>query len=98
HLCFTLFPYTTLFRSWLYVYFNGLPWIQKLFYGIGSAVIAVMVQGAYKLFQKTVKKDLFYQAIAATSALVTVVTESEIVWLFLRSEEHTSELQSRENL
>ena len=67
----------------LYVHFNGLPWIQGLFYGIGAAVIAIMAQGAYKLFRKTVGGDRLYWVLAGLSALTTAITESEIVWIFL---------------
>ncbi len=68
-----------------YVSCHGLPWLEGAFYGIGAAVIALMLLGAYKLLKKTVGKDFFLGAIAASSLLVTAITESEIIWLFLLS-------------
>src|SRR5262249_58523240 len=41
----------------LYVGFGGLPWMQGAFYGIGAAVIAVILRSAVKLIRKTVAKD-----------------------------------------
>src|SRR5262249_57633393 len=41
-----------------YVRFGGLPWMQGAFYGIGAAVIAVILRSALKLVRKTVAKDL----------------------------------------
>src|SRR3712207_7853407 len=59
----TLFPYTTLFRSWFYR--NDTPWNWKSVLAVGCALLAV--------------------------------TTSGLVWK-TRSEEHTSELQSRQYL
>src|SRR5919201_26701 len=33
----------------LYVHFGSLPWIRGMFYGIGAAVIAIIVRSAIKL-------------------------------------------------
>src|SRR2546430_418574 len=43
--------------SFLYVHFNGLPWMQGLFYGIGAAVIAIIVRSVVKLVRMTLAKD-----------------------------------------
>jgi len=66
-----------------YLRYGGLGWIQGAFYGIGAAVIAIIARGAWKLTRLSLKRDLFLWAIFAISGLVTAVTESEIVWLFL---------------
>ncbi len=58
----------------LYVHYGSLPWIQGMFYGIGAAVIAIIVRSAIKLVRTTVGKDW---------SLTTAWTKSEIVWLFL---------------
>src|SRR6478735_10329116 len=42
----------------LYVHFGSLPWIQGMFYGIGAAVIAIIVRSAIKLVRTTVRRDL----------------------------------------
>jgi chromate transporter len=56
-----------------------------VFYGVGAAVIGIIAISAYKLTTKTVGRDWLLWVIYAIAAGVTVVTESEIVWLFLVS-------------
>jgi chromate transporter len=67
----------------LYLRFGGLRWIQGLFYGIGAAVIAIMTQSSIKLVRKTIKRDWLLISLATTSTLITIITESEILWVFL---------------
>ncbi len=67
----------------LYLHFGGLPWIQKAFYGIGAVVIAIIVQGATKLFKKNVGRDWTLVSLWLASAAVTIATQSEKLWLFL---------------
>src|SRR5436853_6739054 len=67
----------------LYVHFGSLPWIQGMFYGIGSAVIAIIVRSAIKLVRTTVGKDLLLWVIFVALALTTAVTQSEIIRLFI---------------
>jgi chromate transporter len=67
----------------LYVHFGSLPWIQGMFYGIGAAVIAIIVRSAIKLVRTTVGKDWLLWTIFAALAITTAWTKSEIVWLFL---------------
>jgi chromate transporter len=69
----------------LYLSYGGLFWMQGAFYGIGAAVIAIIVRSAFKLVVLTVKRDGLLWAIFAVSALVTAWTESEILWVFLLS-------------
>jgi len=69
--------------SWLYVKFGGLPWMQALFYGIGAAVIGIIVRAAYKLIKLTLGKDVILWMIFAVLAVATAITQTEIVWLFL---------------
>ncbi len=69
--------------SWLYVRFGGLAWMQALFYGIGAAVIGIIVRAAYKLIKLTLEKDAGLWAIFLVLAVVTAATQSEIAWLFL---------------
>jgi chromate transporter len=75
----------TLAISWLYVRFGGLPWMQAAFYGVGAAVIGIIVLAAYKLAKLTMAKDKLQWVIFAVMAVVTAWTESEILWLFLLS-------------
>ena len=67
----------------LYVHYGQLGWIQGAFYGIGAAVIAIIVRSAQKLVRATLKKDWLLWVLFAALALTTAWTESEIVWLFV---------------
>jgi chromate transporter len=66
-----------------YVAYGGLTWMQAVFYGVGAAVIGIIAISAYKLTTKTIGKDKLLWAIYLFAAAVTIVTESEIVWVFL---------------
>jgi chromate transporter len=71
--------------SVLYLRFEGLPWMQGLFYGVGSAVIAIIVRSVLKLGRMTLARDRLLWTLFALSAVVTAWTESEMVWVFLAS-------------
>jgi chromate transporter len=66
-----------------YVRFGGLPWMQGAFYGIGAAVIAIIVRSVAKLTRLTLSADRLLWALFAIAALVTAWTESEVVWIFV---------------
>ncbi|MEO8441788.1 MAG: chromate transporter [Betaproteobacteria bacterium] len=66
-----------------YVSYGGLPWMQAVFYGVGACVIGIIAISAYKLATKSIGKDKLLWAIYLVSAVITVVTESEFVTLFL---------------
>lgn len=66
-----------------YVAYGGIAWMQSVFYGVGAAVIGIIATSAYKLTSKNIGKDPLLWAIFGVSAAVTVITKSEIVWLFL---------------
>lgn len=69
--------------GWAYVRFGGLPWMQAVFYGVGAAVIGIIAMSARKLTQKSIGKDRLLWAIYLLLAAVTIVTESEMGWLFI---------------
>jgi chromate transporter len=69
--------------AWLYVHFGGLPWIQGAFYGIGAAVIAIIVRSSTKLAKLALGKDWLLWTLFAVSAGITAATGSEVVWVFL---------------
>lgn len=69
--------------GWAYQLYGGLAWMQAVFYGVGASVIGIIAISGYKLTQKTIGKDLLLWPIFAISMAVTVVTESEMVLLFL---------------
>src|SRR5688572_6737352 len=66
-----------------YVRFGGLPWMQSAFYGIGAAVIAIVLRGAYKLVRLTLSRDWLLWFIFIVNAIATAVLEAEIVSLIL---------------
>ncbi len=69
--------------GWAYLRFGGIAWMQAVFYGVGAAVIGIIAISAYKLTNKSVGKDKLLWAVYLVLAAVTVITESEIAWLFL---------------
>ena len=66
-----------------YLRLGGLPWMQGAFYGIGAAVIAIIVRSAVKLTRLTLGRDALLWVLFGLTAVVTAWTESEIVWVFL---------------
>lgn len=68
-----------------YLAYGGLAWVQAVFYGVGAAVIGIIAISACKLTGKSIGKDRLLWAIYLAAAGFTIVTESEIVWLFLAS-------------
>jgi chromate transporter len=69
--------------SMLYVAYGGLWWMQALFYGIGSAVIAIIAISAYKLSRSTNKRDLLLWGIFTAVLAITYFTRTELAWLFI---------------
>ena len=69
--------------GWAYVHFGGLAWMQAVFYGVGSAVIGIIVMSAKKLTEKSVGRDPLLWAVYLLLAVVTIATESEVAWLFV---------------
>lgn len=74
-----------------YKLYGGLPWMQAVFYGVGAAVIGIIVMSSYKLTTKSVSQFnftaikekwllwLFY----IVAAVITIITQSEQVLLFI---------------
>ena len=71
--------------GWAYVLYGGLPWMRAIFYGVGAAVIGIIAYSAYKLTRKTIGSDRLLWFIYLVSAIGTVITESELVWVVLAS-------------
>lgn len=69
--------------GWAYVNFEGLPWMQSVFYGVGAAVIGIIAYSAYKLTKRTVGKDWLLWIIYLSSAVVTAISEREMIGLIL---------------
>ncbi|HEV7232487.1 MAG TPA: chromate transporter [Bacteroidia bacterium] len=68
-----------------YVRFGGLPWVQAVFYGVGSAVIGIIAISSYKLTVKTIGKDWMLWVIFLALWLFTFILEEENLWLILGS-------------
>jgi len=66
-----------------YKLYGGLSWMQAVFYGVGASVIGIIAHSAYKLTSKTIGKDKLLWTIYLVAALITIVTETESVLLFL---------------
>ena len=66
-----------------YVSYGGLPWMQAVFYGVGAAGLGIMAIGAHKLSTKSIGKDKLLWGIFGVLAAVTIITQSEIAWLFI---------------
>lgn len=69
--------------GWAYGRYGGLPWMQAVFYGVGPAVIGIITLSAFKLTHKTIGKSPLLWCIYLVSGAVTIVTESEMILLFL---------------
>lgn len=67
----------------LYIRFDGLAWLQALFYGIGAVVIAIIANSAWKLIRRTIKADPLLWTLFLVSAGITAWTEKEMLWVFL---------------
>ena len=66
-----------------YKAYGGISWMQAVFYGVGASVIGIIALSAYKLTTKSVGKDKLLWAIYLLSAGVTIITQSEVIWVFL---------------
>ena len=69
--------------GWAYVAYGGLPWMQAVFYGVGSAVIGIISVSSYKLTTKSIGSDVLLWIIFAVLAITTFWFEKEIIWLIL---------------
>lgn len=69
--------------GYIYTLWEGIPWMQAVFYGVGAAVIGIIAMSAYKLTRKSIGTDKWLIGIYLLSAIYTVWYETENVWLFL---------------
>src|SRR5690606_40923219 len=92
----TLFPYTTLFRSDGGIY-SYLP--SPLFLTLAFVSLAVIVYYIY-LFVIGFRTATHSKRVGhyVTFVLALIIADLAASYIINRSEEHTSELQSRENL
>ena len=69
--------------GWAYVRYGGLSWMQAVFYGVGPCVIGIITISAVKLTRKTIGTSGLLWVIYLASIAVTIITESEMISLFL---------------
>ena len=74
-----------------YKMFGGLPWMQAVFYGVGAAVVGIIIISSYKLTEKSISKFntkaitqhwllwLFF----IVAVVVTIITQQEEVIIFV---------------
>lgn len=68
-----------------YVRFGGIGWMQGAFYGVGAAVIAIIAFSAWRLVRKTVGSDPLLWGVVAVNAVITMVTERELISVIVAS-------------
>jgi chromate transporter len=71
--------------GWAYVGYGGLSWMQSVFYAVGASVIGIIAVSALRLTSRTVGKDPLLWTIYLVVMAITVVTESEIIAVFVMS-------------
>jgi chromate transporter len=69
--------------GYAYVSYGGLPWMQAVFYGVGSAVIGIIAVSSYRLTTKSLGTDILLWIIFIALATTTFVTEEEKLWIML---------------
>lgn len=69
--------------AFCYVHYQGLPWMQALFYGIAPAVMAIIAIAATKLARLTNGSDKRLWAVSLGIMLVTAATGAEVALLFI---------------
>jgi chromate transporter len=66
-----------------YARFGTLGWMRGAFYGVGAAVVAIIARSAVKLARMTLARDALLWSVFGLTAVVTAVSESELVLLFV---------------
>lgn len=69
--------------GFIYTYWQGIPWMQTIFYGVGAAVIGIIAMSANKLTRKSIGNNKLLWAIYLVAAAYTIWQEDENVFLFL---------------
>ena len=69
--------------SIVYVAYDGLWWMQALFYAIGATVIAIIAIAAYKLARSTNKRDPLLWGIFVVLTAVTLWAQAELAEFFI---------------
>lgn len=71
--------------SYFYVRFQGLPWIGNVFYGMGAAVIAIIVRTAWRLAKITLNRKVVLWIIFFVLMATTIAIQKASFLLFMLS-------------
>lgn len=74
-----------------YKMFGGLPWMQAIFYGVGAAMVGIIIISSYKLTEKSISKfnvksitrNWLLWSFFILAAVVTIITQQEEVLIFV---------------
>ena len=74
-----------------YKMLGGLPWMQAVFYGVGAAVVGIIIISSYKLTEKSISKfntkaitqNWLLWSFFIIAAVVTIITQQEEVLIFV---------------
>lgn len=69
--------------GFVYTHWQGIPWMQTVFYGVGAAVIGIIAMSANKLTRKSIGNNRWLWAIYLVAAAYTIWQEDENIFLFL---------------
>src|SRR6476660_9439569 len=61
--------------GYAYVFYNGLPWMHSIFYGVGAAVVGIIAVSSYRLTKKTIGRAWILWIIFIALAVTTFLTE-----------------------
>src|SRR2546423_7372218 len=67
----------------VYAKYQGLAVVEDVFFGVAPAVLAIIAVRSWELARSTNKRDPVLWLLAAAVCAATVISRSEIVWLFL---------------
>lgn len=83
---FIFFPFFIVWGiSYFYVQYQGLPWLHSIFYGMGAAVIGVMVQAAFNLVKISLDRRIGLWLIFMAVGILTAATAKVHILFFLAS-------------
>jgi chromate transporter len=68
-----------------YVRFSGISWLQSFSYGVSAAVIAIIVQSAFHLCRRTLRKDTLLWVIGIVNAVLMLWLQAGVIIAFVLS-------------
>jgi chromate transporter len=71
------------FAGYLYVRFAGDWHVRALFYGVGPAVVALIVKACWNLGKRTLRADRLAWTFAVVACAITVIVQRELALMFI---------------